>query len=292
MTNNLPPEKLRSCQVCERMFAPRHGAVCCCDACRFQLHLKVRHCAECGDGFISEPGQDYCSDDCRSRRIRRKLRGIERPVVYCFCCPSGQRYVGSVRHSQDRGSRLGRSNSRIDAALKTYPFETWACKVLEQLEPGCSELKLRTAEQWHINRLKTWMPEYGFNIVPAVIEMATPEQRAQLSIDRQRAQRAAMARAPRKLLNCSGRDTARKSALPPSSNSSPNSSASGRNVGPHEIGKGIKISTPSTQQLIDELCRELRRVPKQTVGQARDLFAVIMRAGGGRTIQTNGGTEK
>jgi hypothetical protein len=48
---------------------------------------------------------------------------------------------------------------------------------LERLPPGCSRRTLREAEQRHIDRLRSWAPDLGFNIVPAVYEGDGPSQR-------------------------------------------------------------------------------------------------------------------
>jgi hypothetical protein len=142
------------------MFSSHHGTVYCSDACRFQLRLKVRHCKACGQGFISYGRPVYCSDECR--------HGARAPAIYRFICPDGRSYVGGVkdyRHRADNG--IARFNLRLDAAFAQYPPETWTFEVLERLSPGCSELKLRRAEQRHINRLRSWDAEHGFNIAPA-----------------------------------------------------------------------------------------------------------------------------
>ena len=75
-------------------------------------------------------------------------------------------------------TELARSNARIDAALARYPAESWSYEVLETLQPGCSEQDLRTAEQKHIDRLRTWEPEHGFNATPAIWDGDGPSQRA------------------------------------------------------------------------------------------------------------------
>jgi hypothetical protein len=68
-------------------------------------------------------------------------------------------------------SGIRRSNSRLKAAYEQYP-------------PGSSELALRKAEQKHINRLRSWSPECGFNILTAVKGRRGPAQRAQLQFRR------------------------------------------------------------------------------------------------------------
>ena len=62
---------------------------------------------------------------------------------------------------------LSRSNPLIDAVIATHPLETWTFEVLEELPPGCPKETLRRAEQRHIERLRSFQPERGFNIYPA-----------------------------------------------------------------------------------------------------------------------------
>lgn len=85
------------------------------------------------------------------------------PAVYRFICPDGRSYVGSVRNGHSR-TRIARSNSRLASAFKQYPLERWTYEVLERLPRGCSKLDLRAAEQRHIDRLRSWAPDAGFNI--------------------------------------------------------------------------------------------------------------------------------
>jgi len=118
----------------------------------------------------------------------------QRPAVYRFVAPDGRSYVGSVRCSDGRGDKLARSNTRIADALKTHPAEAWRFEILQRLYPDCSELELRTAEQNHIVRLKTYLPEFGFNMRAAVLELATPEQLAQTSLEWRELRRTADAR--------------------------------------------------------------------------------------------------
>jgi hypothetical protein len=101
----------------------------------------------------------------------------EAPIVYRFIAPDGRSYVGSVRYGQNRAGSLARGNTRIGIALKDYPATTWRYEELQSFAPGCSERELRSAEQRHIDRLQTLMPEHGFNMLPAVAESS--EQRAQ-----------------------------------------------------------------------------------------------------------------
>lgn len=91
------------------------------------------------------------------------------PVVYRFVCPDGRCYVGSVRNGRARAKNgIGRMNSRLLAAYKQHPPKTWTYEVLERLPPECSERKLRRAEQRYIEHLRSWHPEHGFNIDPAL----------------------------------------------------------------------------------------------------------------------------
>ncbi len=39
--------------------------------------------------------------------------------------------------------------------------------MLEDLPPGCSKETLRRAEQHHIEQLRSFLPEHGFNVWPA-----------------------------------------------------------------------------------------------------------------------------
>jgi hypothetical protein len=62
----------------------------------------------------------------------------------------------------------------IDEVMATYPPATWAFEVLEELPLGCSKKTLRRAEQRHIERLCSFLPEHGFNILPAWWSGDTP----------------------------------------------------------------------------------------------------------------------
>lgn len=154
--------KARACKACERIFTPQHGAArYCSDACRFQLHLRVRHCKACGDGFVSHHGRMYCSDVC--------LFGARAPAVYRFVCPDGRSYVGAVSDCRKRADNgIARSNTRLVVAFEQHPPETWTYEVLEHLPPRCSKRELHEAEQRHIDRLRSWDPAAGFNIAPAI----------------------------------------------------------------------------------------------------------------------------
>jgi len=98
------------------------------------------------------------------------------PVVYRFICPDGRSYVGAVADGRGRHQRLGRMNSRIAAAQA--PADSWRFEILERLRPGCSRAELRAAEQRHVDRLMSWLPEHGFNIAPADWAGDGPAQRA------------------------------------------------------------------------------------------------------------------
>jgi hypothetical protein len=93
-------------------------------------------------------------------------------------CPDGRAYVGAVNNIRDRADKIGRSNLRMVDALKQYPPEMWAFEVPEQPQPGCSLRDLRIAEQRQMDRLRSWMPEHGFNMAPAVSDGDGPHQRA------------------------------------------------------------------------------------------------------------------
>jgi hypothetical protein len=103
------------------------------------------------------------------------MKGRCAPAIYRFICPDRRSYVVSAGNHHNRSKYgLGRSNPWINEALLTYPSETWTFEVLEQLSPGCSNEMLRHAEQRHIERLRSWMPEHGFNILPAAWKGDTP----------------------------------------------------------------------------------------------------------------------
>jgi hypothetical protein len=100
----------------------------------------------------------YCSYRCRD--------GV--PAVYRFISPDGRSYVGAVTGIRNRDKYgIYRSNSRLLAAFKQYPPETFVFEVLEKLPYGCSARELNKAEQRHIDRLRSWSPEAGFNIMSA-----------------------------------------------------------------------------------------------------------------------------
>jgi hypothetical protein len=101
------------------------------------------------------------------------------PAVYRFVSPDGRSYVGSVSDYRNRAANgIYRSNERLEAAFEQYPPESFVFEILERLSPGCSERELRKAEQRHINRLRSWKPESGFNMYPAIWQGDGPSQRA------------------------------------------------------------------------------------------------------------------
>jgi hypothetical protein len=133
---------------------------------QFRLHV----CKVCGRSFEASPRRRICSPECRNGRA---------PAVYRFVCPDGRSYVGAVGDSRNRAKqKIARSNSRLLTAFEQYPPETWTYEVLERLPLGCSKRDLREAEQRHIDRLRSWAPDVGFNIVSAVWEGDGPAQRA------------------------------------------------------------------------------------------------------------------
>jgi hypothetical protein len=117
---------------------------------------KIKFCAACGRLGVRK----FCSDECRTRPA---------PAVYRFVCPDGRSYVGSsANHLTRNKNGLDRRNPWMIAAFEQHPPETWNFEVLEKLQPGCSKEDLREAEQRHIERLRSWDIEIGFNIYPAV----------------------------------------------------------------------------------------------------------------------------
>jgi len=168
----------RICQTCQRSFVSTHGRLYCSGVCRGEV--KILTCMTCEQSFLSRHGgRRYCSAECKS--------APRAPAVYRFICPDGRSYVGSVKDCRKRADNgIQRSNSRLLAAFDQYPSETWTYGVLERLPPGCSERKLRRAEQRHIRRLRSWDPKYGFNIYPAVWNQRAVRQRQQERILRTR----------------------------------------------------------------------------------------------------------
>jgi hypothetical protein len=129
------------------------------------------HCNACGQLFESYRGKKYCSPECRG--------SARAPAVYRFISPDGRSYVGSVKDCRKRGDEgIRRTNSRLLAAFEKYPPETFIYEVLERLPRRCPKWELRAAEQRHIDRLRSWAPEAGFNVDPAVWEGDGPAHRA------------------------------------------------------------------------------------------------------------------
>lgn len=128
---------------------------------------QMRMCRGCGQRFDPSRHSIWYCLTCRS------------PAVYRFICPDGKSYVGSVRYIRNRDRRgLGRSNTRMLKTFGRHPPKSWSFEILERLSPDCSKLELRRAEQHHIDRLRSWMPECGFNMNPAVWNGDGPAQRA------------------------------------------------------------------------------------------------------------------
>jgi hypothetical protein len=114
---------------------------------------------------------------CSPHRIRACT--ARAPIVYRFICPDRRSYVGGVSDGPKRVDHgIARSNPRLEEAFAQYPPETWTYEILEWLSPGCSKQELWEAEQRHIDRLQTWSPEFGFNIMPAIWAGDGPSQRA------------------------------------------------------------------------------------------------------------------
>jgi hypothetical protein len=130
--------------------------------------VKVVDCKICGRPF--RRGRQSCD--------RRECWPNRFPAVYRFVCPDGRSYVGAVGNCSGRGDSIQRSNARLLAAFELHPPETWTFEVLEQLPPGCSMQTRREAEQRHIERLRSWLPEFGFNMLPAAWSWDGPAQHA------------------------------------------------------------------------------------------------------------------
>lgn len=142
-------------------------------------------CKKCGRSFTPlrrSPLQRYCPECLQ-------LNKAVLPIVYRWVAPDGRSYVGSAWRGNNRDAYgLARTNPRIDAALLQYPSVTWTYEIIERLDPRCSMQELRVAEQKHIDGLRSWMPEYGFNIAPASWETISPEHYTQFCEGAKRAQ--------------------------------------------------------------------------------------------------------
>lgn len=167
----------------------------------------LRHCAACGEALPAYRRRKFCEERCDHRKRPA-------PAVYRYIAPDGRCYVGSVSDIRTRDRRgLSRSNSWINEAIEQFPAELWRFEVLEELPPGCSEHSLRSAEQAHIERLRSWDLAHGFNCHPAVWFGNTPgilaarERRAEQTREmlRERKRSEAVWQAP--TLNTTARNT-------------------------------------------------------------------------------------
>jgi hypothetical protein len=128
--------------------------------------VTVAACRACGAQFFRRGSRRYC-DECRNKRRREAQEAS--PAVYCFVCPDGRSYVGSTRRVKIRArDGVQRWGYRPSAALLKYPSEEGRFEVLEWLPQDCSDRELHEAEQHHIDRLKTFDPKRGFNVLHAV----------------------------------------------------------------------------------------------------------------------------
>jgi hypothetical protein len=129
--------------------------------------VKAKICRACGRSFDPKRGafdrfrsRTFCTPDCQQRPF---------PAVYRYVCPDGRSYVGAVANIEERDEDgICRLNPWLAAAFERYPPETFVFEILERLPPGSSKREMREAEQRHIERLRSWSPENGFNIYPAV----------------------------------------------------------------------------------------------------------------------------
>lgn len=113
----------------------------------------------------------------------RKFCGCKASVVYRFVCPDGRSYVGSTRDHRERSHRgIQRKNPQLIEAFALHPPKTWTYEVLERLPAGRSRKQRAVAEQRHIDRLRTWAPEHGFNMLAAdATKLRTKEYRMRIS---------------------------------------------------------------------------------------------------------------
>src|SRR5215831_19200036 len=117
---------------------------------------RKRICRACGGEFtwVHSWNESYCSEACRRAPA---------PAVYRFIAPDGRSYVGSradwpARERMGINPPRGQINSRLAAALAKYPADTWTFEVLQELLGGCSKSDRVRAEQYHIDRLRSWDP--------------------------------------------------------------------------------------------------------------------------------------
>jgi hypothetical protein len=135
--------------------------------------MMKRLCKACKQQFeYSYDRLQFCSPECRTMRA---------PAVYRFICPDGRSYVGGVKDCRKRANKgIQRRNTRLLSAFEKHPPETFVYEVLEYLPPGCSEMVLRTAEQKHIDRLRSWDAETGFNMQTTHRGAGGPAQHAMI----------------------------------------------------------------------------------------------------------------
>jgi hypothetical protein len=126
-------------------------------------------CQACGVPFLGARWRVYCSEQCRKMKA---------PAVYRFVCPDGRSYVGSRCDIRFRTRYSIGNNQRLKRALTQYPAETWVYEVLQTFPSSISTQELRTAEQHHIERLRTWDPRHGFNVMPAARPVNGPFRKA------------------------------------------------------------------------------------------------------------------
>jgi hypothetical protein len=121
--------------------------------------MREVQCPECSRKFFTKHVRaKFCSAGCWGQG----------PAVYRYVSPDGRSYVGSTGDYRTR-DRFGidRVNSRLTEAYAEYPPELWRFEVLEKGLPLPGR-ELRLAEQNHIERLRSWMPEHGFNMQLAI----------------------------------------------------------------------------------------------------------------------------
>jgi hypothetical protein len=126
-------------------------------------------CVACGVQFIPGRRKRYCSKACRLAPA---------PAVYRFLAPDGRSYVGSRADCRRREREgIGPNNNRLRAALAIYSADSWTFEILQVLPAGCSDQIRLRAEQHHIDRLRSWDPACGFNIIPANCDAASFQRR-------------------------------------------------------------------------------------------------------------------